>query len=331
MQVTAAVFLLGLKGVVAQYHYEPRPCKLDEVEGEILDVSGYVCVPRCTGVENCVTNMPLGVRARPQCMLKDLDGFSYCGLLCSFDGECPSGGSCKKVSQANIGVCVFSLSFSDWISTRNTKKLALGAPQQTEKTLGGGATRAISAFRNLVMRYGFQDSDIDVANVRSFLDALSMTTEAAQSPTVPQPVSSGRKSASRNWQEDLDRVEGHLRRGLLPGIRDEMGEALYAAEHLAQRGYATELLRYAIEIAFVYLAVGALYKSQMEGMRGMDMIPHIGFWLEYPHLVGDGIRYCHQVIMELTGGQVRTTSGGVFESVHFGRDRDTFGHFEPSK
>merc|ERR1712129_351458 len=62
-------------------------------------------------------------------------------------------------------------------------------------------------------------------------------------------------------------------------------------------GSATRLLRAVIEIAVVYVAAGAIYKSYATGARGLECIPHLGLWVQYPGLVQDGVRYAHQMVL----------------------------------
>merc|ERR1719215_1622693 len=97
----------------------------------------------------------------------------------------------------------------------------------------------------------------------------------------------------------------------LPGIEKEVHDTVWNLEHLDKRGVASELLRSIIMLGCLYLAVGCLYNSQMRGLRGMEMIPHIGFWSEYPTLVADGVTYIQILAGGLTGKDVRGSSGDL--------------------
>jgi len=125
----------------------------------------------------------------------------------------------------------------------------------------------------------------------------------------------------------------------LPGLEREVSGIINKVEHLDRRGNASALIRGLLEAAVLYLVIGAIYKHQALGARGMDMIPHIGFWMEYPQLVNDGIVYSKQLVGGFLGIDMGSASfgsisfggsGGGFEPL--GRaDRDTFANFEPSK
>ena len=49
------------------------------------------------------------------------------------------------------------------------------------------------------------------------------------------------------------------------------------------------------------------------GARGLDMVPHIGFWREYPDLVADGIRYTIMMFNEFVGSSGGGSSRGGFK------------------
>jgi len=101
-------------------------------------------------------------------------------------------------------------------------------------------------------------------------------------------------------------------------------------EHLDHRGAASDLLRGLIIVAVVYFCVGSAYKHHALGAQGLDMIPHVGFWVEYPNLVMDGVKYASAFITELIGGRPASPMGMPGGSLA-GADRDTFANFTPSK
>merc|ERR1711918_78831 len=99
-------------------HYEdPKPngCLDDEVAIQIQGVSGDFCTPRCTGLfQQCPTDVPSGVTAKPQCALKDSSGIKYCALICSpstdeaslraGDAQCGKA-TCKAIQ--GVGLCTY--------------------------------------------------------------------------------------------------------------------------------------------------------------------------------------------------------------------------------
>mmetsp|Transcript_117393 Transcript_117393/g.191088 ORF Transcript_117393/g.191088 Transcript_117393/m.191088 type:complete len:367 (-) Transcript_117393:73-1173(-) len=357
-----AVLCLGLASPPGgtAIHYERPPCGHDEVQAEVLDgVSGYVCTPKCAeNTYDCPSDVPDFAAAQAQCMLKDVDGFAYCALLCSVDTQCPNGARCQRLQQAGVGMCMYPLSFTDWVRQGSSRKLSYGLPQRKDRQIPSGIVqKAIAAVQNLKFKYGIQDGDTDVVTVKEFLSSLPGSSGAV-GPTAAQgtgtlsagmysgsigpsqPVVSSQVVASSPSQEsrsEFDRTIGAYRhdwslakelvREGLPGLEQDVGASIWQAEHLGNRGNAQTLLRHLIEIALIYLALGALYKNQVLGASGMDMIPHISFWMEYPQLVMDGVNYAK---LFLTGSAGGGNFGGGFEPL--GRaERDTFAQFEPSK
>lgn len=359
---TVAVVCLGFASPPggAAIHYERPPCGPDEVQSEVLDgVSGYVCTPKCAEkTYDCPSDVPDFAAAQAQCMLKDADGFAYCALLCSVDTQCPNGARCQRLQQAGVGMCMYPLSFSDWVHQGSSRKLSYGLPQRKDRTVPPGVVqKAIAAVQNLKFRYGIQDGDTDVVIVKEFLSSLPGSSGAggvsatlgtgsssagvytgSSSPSQPvvssQVVASSPPQATRSeWDRTVGAYShdwGAAKRMVgdgLPGVEREIGTAIWQAEHLTSHGNAQTLLRHLVEIALIYLIAGAIYKNQALGASGMDMIPHISFWMEYPQLVADGVTYAKLLLTGSSGGG---DFAGSFEPI--GRaERDTFAQFEPSK
>lgn len=366
--VAAACLGLVLPPTGAVTHYERPPCQGDEVQGEVLGVSGYVCSPRCAeGSYDCPSDVPDLAAARPQCMLKDADQGAFCALLCTVDSQCPTSARCNRLQQAGVGVCMYPLAFSDWVRQGNTRRLSYGLPQRADKKVPPGIVqKAVAAVQNLKAKYGIQDGDADVVTVKEFLTALSgaggsgvgivpsisaaLALPAAPAISPPAATIGGTVSGAVNppmgqvqrpegsvlgaYRHDLAYHTDRLREGI-PGLEKEVTDQLYRAEHITEMNAASTFLRQLIEVFLVYLIVGVVYKSQALGATGLDMIPHIGFWMDYPKLVTDGFEYSKQVVggylgMDLSSGSSSFGGGGGFEPL--GRnERDTFAHFEPSK
>merc|ERR1712232_988213 len=115
---------------------------------------------------------------------------------------------------------------------------------------------------------------------------------------------------------------------------------------LSEPGHSQTVLRGIIWLALIYVVCGSAYKYQTMGARGMDMLPHIGFWMEYPRLVVDGITYVQILLGQAVGKNVSGGGGGSgfggsgFGGSSFGggsgfqpmgSDRDSFAHFEPTR
>jgi len=317
-------------------HYSGS-CASDEVSGEVQGQTGLVCGPRCReGAFDCPTDAPEGTTAQPQCMLQDIDQVAYCGLLCQVDSQCPSGASCRDAGTQAVGICIHPLSFFDWSKAGTRRKLAVGWPARAgQSTKGFQIAKAYSALQSLKRRYGIADGDADVLVVKELLAASTATGAAKGATQLAAPPQAAPSAPSLRtteggvlapWKHDLSQFAGYVRGGV-PGLEREVHDTIWQVENINRPGVASALLRGVFMCALLYLGVGCLYKYQNMGSRGIDMIPHIGFWMEYPQLVLDGIQYSMAFLTGLVG-QPRSSG---FQSVGGVSDRDTFAHFEPTK
>jgi hypothetical protein len=285
-------------------------------------------------------------------VLQDVDSTGYCGLFCQSDAQCPSGASCRTVGTAGISICFHPLSFTDWANKQGTrKKLAVGWPAKaanSNNAKGFQIAKAYAALLSLKRRYSMADGDADVLTVKELLS--SMTTASAPktqssggwfgSPSLSlnnagsggnnRPSSQNTASALDPWKHDISYFAGNMAQGL-PGIEREVGQIAWTASHLEQRGKAEATLRGVVLFALAYLIGGSAYKYQAMGARGLEMVPHIGFWQEYPALVADGIKYAPQLLAGLFSGHGMGGIRGSGFASSGTSDRDTFAHFEPSK
>merc|ERR1712048_37043 len=94
-------------------------------------------------------------------------------------------------------------------------------------------------------------------------------------------------------------------------IQKEVSDTIYNIEHIEERGKATMFLRSIFMIACFYLGVGCCIKSQMYNARGVEMIPHVGFWSEYPGLVFDGWTYAQILAGGWLGSPAKTPQVGL--------------------
>lgn len=287
-------------------HYSCEDGAGDAAKGEVQGETGIICGPRCAdGTFQCPTDVPPGTSAQPQCMLQDADQTPYCGLLCQVDSQCPSGASCRKVTGSiEVSVCIHPLSFDQWAKTSGSRrKFTVGWPVKAGSQASGfQIARAYSALQSLKRRYSIADGDSDVLVVKELLSAASSAGAAASTaaaaagpPAALDGVHVSAAAPSKGWapsawEHDLAVFGGNMARGL-PGVEKEIHDTIWNVEHIENRGVATMLLRSVIMIAVVYLVGGAVYKNQTYGSSGVDAIPHIGFWKEYPQLVLDGVQY----------------------------------------
>lgn len=306
--------LLGPRPCAAGPHYSQAPCQSDEVQGEVLGASGYLCAPKCEATYGCATDMPSGGSAQPQCMLQDIDKGAYCGLLCQVDAQCPSGARCQQLKQVNVGLCLYSVSFADWAKQGATKKLAVGWPSQAgnKPSAGFQVAKTYVALQNLKVRYSIDDGDADMLTLKELLASLSVTsTGAPGSLGLAQQHhhhSSHDGGLLSPWAHDVSQFEKYASHGL-PGIQEGLHDTIWNIEHIGNRGVATTLLRGVILVAVVYVAVGSLVRYQTLGVRGVEMLPHVGFWMDYPNLVADGILYAKILAGGMMGVPVSGSRG----------------------
>eukprot|EP00929_Paragymnodinium_shiwhaense_P033976 TRINITY_DN18549_c0_g1_i1.p1 TRINITY_DN18549_c0_g1~~TRINITY_DN18549_c0_g1_i1.p1 ORF type:complete len:365 (-),score=82.24 TRINITY_DN18549_c0_g1_i1:120-1214(-) len=329
-------------------------CNNDEVNGEVQGETGSVCGPKCNeGTFDCPLDVPDGTSAQPQCVLQDVDLQAYCALLCQDDSQCPSGDSCRRIPSVTPGgpevsLCVHPLSFAEWAKTGSRRKLSVGFPSraaQSPNAKGFMIAKAYAALQSLKRKYAIQDGDADVLTVKELLSAAStpgMVRPAGPPPsTTPLPSSplaaiggithaelaaQEAKSWLQPWEHDISNFAGYLKDGV-PGLEREAHDIVWNAEHITDYGKSTEMLRGVIWIAVIYVLVGSVYRFQLMGARGWDVVPHRDFWEEYPILVLDGVRYAQILIggitgKDLGGGVPFGGSSGGFQPI--GSDKDTF-------
>eukprot|EP00931_Biecheleriopsis_adriatica_P069152 TRINITY_DN43025_c0_g1_i1.p1 TRINITY_DN43025_c0_g1~~TRINITY_DN43025_c0_g1_i1.p1 ORF type:complete len:382 (+),score=65.68 TRINITY_DN43025_c0_g1_i1:49-1146(+) len=301
-------------------HYEQPPCQHDEVQGEVLGASGYTCSPRCEdNTFNCPSDMPGGASAQPQCMLQDVDKGAFCGLLCQMDAQCPTGSQCKQMSQMGVGLCLYGASFADWARAATTRKLALGWPNKGGAVANFQVAKTYTALQTLKSKYHIDDGDVDMLTLKELLNSIAPNAapsppapstagsgssglgfssffggSSASTPAPPPPPVSHGASVFAPWENDLGRLGREVGQGL-PGIQSEISQEIYNAEHFFEYGKAYSLFRVVVIFAIIYLAFGSFIKYQ-SGASGINMIPHIGFWMDYPGLVKDGITYSKMLL-----------------------------------
>jgi len=104
---------------MATHHYEKPPCQADETAVLIHGVAGTFCSPACTDDDTdddtnpCPTDVPLGVKLTPQCILNSPLGGKYCAILCNAVGNAGSCGSemqCAPIphNSNNLGLCDYT-------------------------------------------------------------------------------------------------------------------------------------------------------------------------------------------------------------------------------
>lgn len=72
-----------------------------------------------------------------------------------------------------------------------------------------------------------------------------------------------------------------------------------------------KLLLGLIVIMGIYFVVGSFINNRKYGLTGIESIPNYSFWMEFPHLIGEGIKFS---FFKLTAGIRRITSLTVEKS-----------------
>ena len=109
-------FAYALVAIAAAAHYgDPaNGCEADEQAVQVQGLSGDFCSPDCKSAA-CPTDVPDGVTAHPQCVLKTAAGDKRCALICSpsldeaslraGDAQCGTG-TCQPIQ--GLGICTYA-------------------------------------------------------------------------------------------------------------------------------------------------------------------------------------------------------------------------------
>jgi len=309
---------------VAAAHYD---CSSpDDISGEVQDASGYLCANRCAAdTFNCPTDVPMGSSAQPQCMLQDKDRGNFCALLCQVDSQCPNGARCRQMKQVEVGICIFPVSFNDWAHQSTARKFNVGFPTRGQGVSAGSGSsssfqiaRTFAALQSIKSKYSIDDGDADMLTLKELLSSLTASstvvsaTPVAGAAGVPALMAQRQESggsALSGFGHDIRQFEGYVGDGL-PGLERELHDTIWTAEHIYRRDAASAILRGIILVAFAYVSIGSIFKYQT-GARGIEMIPHISFWAEYPAMVNDGVQYSKILLGLQSGGSSDFLSGGI--------------------
>jgi len=236
---------------------------------------------------------------------------------------------------------MYPISFTDWARQASTRKLAIGWPSRPggQPTAGFQIAKTYSALQSLKLKYSIDDGDVDMLTLKELLSSLSPPVSAVAtglntgSKTVQASGGSGNNggggvgSMLAPWQQSVERFEGYVAKGPM-GFGDEIHDTIWNIEHITEYGKASALLRGFILYALFYLGVGSFIKYQAMGARGLDMIPHIGFWVGFPSLVNDGIIYTMMIVSGFLGTPMPSQGGGVGDTLRGGCARSGAGSFD---
>jgi len=335
---TCALAMLAglLMRPVAAAHFDCS--SVDDVRGEVQDANGYICASRCAAdTFNCPTDVPVGTSAQPQCMLQDVDKGSFCALLCQVYSQCPNGARCRQMKQVEVGLCLFPVSFTDWARQSTNRKFNVGWPTRAGAPTAGSGTSAsfqiaktYAALQSLKSKYSIDDGDADMLTLKELLSSMTASSAVSATPVVGSaigsfgggPVAASAPRQGNAWFQDVSNFENYVGDGV-PGIEREIHDTMWNVEHIYHRNAASNLMRGIILFGFAYVSVGSFFKYQT-GARGMEMLPHITFWMEYPAMVNDGVTYSKILLgLEKAGGSssdflsggMHNAGSGAFETL----------------
>eukprot|EP00397_Hematodinium_sp_SG-2012_P036710 GEMP01039662.1.p1 GENE.GEMP01039662.1~~GEMP01039662.1.p1 ORF type:complete len:332 (+),score=45.60 GEMP01039662.1:75-1070(+) len=280
-------------------------CPPDATRGELPGVVGWVCAPPCNPDNSCPSNNDVGITATPHCFLQEETHAGtpkfFCGLSCQADHECPSK-SCAHVSADTTSlpgdhrVCVHPMSFADWQQNPQDSppvRFIISAPPIAGNyDFLGKAMAALTAMR---MKYGIPESDPDYLVVHAALSTPEMRS-SGNTPIHNEPHARD-NSLLGSLGGDFRYGEKRFSEGL-GGVRRVYGDAMKDITHIGKHNAATDLLHGLVWLFVLYLAIGCLLKYNVQGARGIEMVPHIEFWRESPALVADGVKYLKIIVSQ---------------------------------
>jgi len=202
---------------------------------------------------------------------------------------------------ASVQICTATASPEEWArSVTPALKLTFGLPPQAARN--AAEYKAKDALQALKQRYNIPDTDGDFSVVQQginnivggavMVDLVKNFSTLFNFFSIP---TRGRDLSMASWNSDFIYAKQRLMQGPA-GLERGVKDTLYELEHFEDYGSATTLLRSVIEVGVIYLVVGSIYKSQFLGVSGVEAIPHIGFWRQYPDLVKDGFCYAQQLV-----------------------------------
>lgn len=308
---------------------QTAPCSGDAVRGELPGIVGWVCAPPCNPDNTCPSNTELGATAIPVCFLQEelhagVPKF-FCGLSCKADSECPPKATCATVSADTTSVpgdhrvCTHPMNVADWqTNSQNSHPVRFIIANPPAKAAENAPARAVASLQAMRIKYGIPEADVDYLVVYTALIGEAALVGAALSQ---EPRGKG----------VLGSIGGDLRYGKerfsegFGGVNKFYRDAVRDITHIETHNAATDLLHGLFWFFVLYLAIGSCLKYNVQGARGIQMIPHIEFWRETPLLVVDGIKYTKVLI-----GQIGASKGSTEYAPPGERNPDSFSTFVPA-
>jgi len=297
--------------------------------------SGLVCAVPCS-VSNGVM---CGFASGWNCLLQDSSPAKspFCAQTCNSNSDC-SGGSCnlgaKPLTMASLGLCMTA---PDPTVTAVQKGNVMPVADQqrfSPITTASGMkpntqfeflTKNLADLINQVSAENNLGSSPSMMALRVSLAALIKLHPEAKALENPNAI-----YLDNDMQSYVEyAVDTSLHNILHPVSSLSQGTygAIWDLRHPFAYRTMFNWLRGLFIFFCIYAAVGCWYKITYENATGLDRMPNLSFWLDYPQLVLDGVNFS---VAKVVGGG---TAG--FNFVASARDskylsaRDSFANFEP--
>ena len=292
--------------------------------------SGLACAVPCSVINGIACNFAPGWA----CILQyqSPSKTPYCAQSCSSDSDCYGGNTCnmgaKSLTMNSHGIC---MSANDAVGMTKAVIMSVAEQQKfapmktasgmTPKTQFAFLTKNLADLMNQVSNQHSLASDPAMMELRVTLAALIKLHPEARSNSI---------------QLDDD-IQSYVEYGIdeslhailhpLSSIREGSRGAMWDLKHPLRSRTMFNWLRGLLIFGLLYTLAGCYYNAAYLNMNGLDRIPHVSFWLDYPFLVLDGFNFA---VMTLIGAG---SSGFSFlassRDSKYASVRDSFANFEP--
>ena len=297
--------------------------------------SGLSCAVPCS----VVNGVMCGFQSGWSCLLQDSSPSKapYCAQTCQSNSECASGSTCnlggKPLTMASVGICMTS---PDPSVTAIQKAVIMAVTDQQR-------------YSPITTASGMQPNtqfEFLTKNLADQLNQLSNENNLATNPTMmalrvnlaaliklhPEGANANPNAIilGNDVQSYVEyAVDTSLHNILHPvsSLTEGTRGAIWDLRHPFAYRTLFNWLRGLLVFFILYSLVGCYYKANFEGATGLDRIPHLAFWLDYPQLVMDGVNF---LIAKIVGGSAAGLNflASARDSKYISA-RDSFANFEP--
>jgi Autophagy-related protein 27 len=298
--------------------------------------SGLACAVPCSVVNGVMCGFTSGWN----CLLQDTSPAKapFCAQTCSSNSDCASGSSCnlgaKPLTMASLGICMTSPDPTvTAVQTANVMPVVdqqrfspiITASGMQPNTQFEFLTKNLADLLNQLSNENNLGSNPTMMALRVSLAALIKLHPEAKAKENPNAI-----LLDNDVQSYVEyAVDTSLHNILHPiySIREGGRGAIWDLQHPFSYRSCFIWLRGLLILFVIYSLVGCWYKATYEKAEGINRLPHLAFWLDFPQLVIDGVNF---TVAKLVGGG---TAGLNF--IASARDskylsaRDSFANFEP--